>query len=158
MYEVRAATTVDAHEVQNIFSMCIANADWLPEQARTSLDFAHSSVGEVVHVAASRDGEVLGFVSVQTTDSFVHHLYVRPGVRSRGVGRLLLSSLEPWLTTPWRLKCVRANRRALTFYIGLGWREVASGESADGPYAVLEWPSPNTAVNADAPTAARPLP
>ena len=100
MYEVRAATMIDARAVQSIYAICIANAEWLPEQARAALDFAHSSVGEIVHVATARNGEVLGFVSVQAKESFVRHLYVRPGVRSRGIGRLLLSSLEPWLSVP----------------------------------------------------------
>lgn len=158
MYEVRAATSADDHELQDIYAICIASADWLPVQARAAKDFAHSSVGEVVHVATACNGEVLGFVSVQMTESFVHHLYVRPGARGRGVGRLLLSSLERCLSAPWRLKCVRANERAFTFYIGLGWREVASGEAEHGPYVVLEWPCPDMAVNMNAPKAARPSP
>ncbi len=139
MYEVRAATSADAHAVQDIFAWCIATADWLPEQVRAAVDFAHVSAGEVVHVAVAHNGAVLGFVSVFTPESFVHHLYVHPDAQGCGIGRLLLSSLEQWLCVPWRLKCVRANQRALDFYLGLGWREVACGESEDGPYAVLEW-------------------
>ena len=137
--EVRAATATDASAIQAIFAAGVATADWLPTQARTALDFAHSSANEVVHVAVAHNGEVLGFVSVQPCEAFVHHIYVHADAQRRGVGRLLLASLESWLRVPWRLKCVRANQRACAFYIALGWREVATGESEHGPYVVLEW-------------------
>jgi L-amino acid N-acyltransferase YncA len=142
MYEVRRAKAIDAQAVQNIYAHCISTADWLPEQARAAVDFAQSSIGELVHVATTPNGEVVGFISVQPSESFVHHLYVRYDARGKGVGRqLLLSllSLQPWLAAPWRLKCVRANQRALAFYIRFGWYEVTTGESEHGPYAVLEW-------------------
>ena len=138
--EVRIASAADAHAIQSIFAAGVATADWLPAQARTALDFAQSSASEVVHVAVARNGDVLGFVSVQPNGAFVHHLYVRADSQRRGVGRLLLASLEPWLRFPWRLKCVCANQRAIAFYIALGWREVTTGESEHGPHVVLEWP------------------
>ena len=139
MYEVRAVKAIDAQAVQRIYTSCISTADWLPEQARTEVDFAQSSVGELVYVAAASSGEVVGFISVQPSESFVHHLYVDHEARGKGVGRELLLSLQPWLAAPWRLKCVRANQRALAFYIRFGWCEVGAGESEHGAYAVLEW-------------------
>ena len=138
MYEVRPAKTIDAEAVQRIYSTCISTADWLPELARANVDFAQSSVGELVYVAVASSGEVAGFISVQASESFVHHLYIHHKYRGKGVGRRLLSSLEPWLLAPWRLKCVRINQRALDFYIKFGWREVGGGESEHGAYAVLE--------------------
>ncbi len=138
--EVRIATAADAHAIQSIFAVGVATADWLPAQARTALDFAHSSASEVVHVAVARNGDVLGFVSVQPSGAFVHHLYVHVGSQRRGIGRQLLASLQSRPRTPWRLKCVRANQHAIAFYIALGWCEVATGESEHGPYVVLESP------------------
>jgi GNAT superfamily N-acetyltransferase len=133
IYEVRPLRIIDAQAVQRIYAGCISTADWLPAQARAAVDFAQSSVGELVYVAAASNGEVVGFISVQPAESFVHHLYVHHEARGKGVGRELLLSLQPWLAAPWRLKCVRANQRALA------WCEVAAGESEHGPYAVLEW-------------------
>lgn len=146
MFRVRAATAADANALRNIFELCVTTADWLPTQARNGIDFALSSAGELIHVAIARNGDVVGFVSVQVAESFVHHLYVHPTIQGQGVGRLLLSSLESWLAVPWRLKCVCTNRLALSFYMVLGWREVGAGESADGPYAVLEWQRSSTSI------------
>jgi GNAT superfamily N-acetyltransferase len=147
MYEVRPSMTIHAPAVQSIYASCIAAAEWLPEQSRAAVDFAHASVGELVHVAVASNGEIVGFVSVQPSESFVHHLYIHVDARGKGLGRQLLSSLQPWLAVPCQLKCVRANQRALAFYIKFGWREVGCGESEDGPHAVLEWqPSPNASV------------
>ncbi len=139
MIDVRPATTADADAVQRIYANCIANADWLPASARSAVDFAQASVGELVYVAIGQDGEIVGFVSVYAPESFVHHLYIVPSARGQGVGRCLLSSLEQWLAAPWRLKCVRANQDAFDFYMQLGWREVACGESEHGAYVLLEW-------------------
>ncbi|WP_211473085.1 GNAT family N-acetyltransferase [Collimonas humicola] len=138
MFKVRAATPSDSHAVQEIFRTNIENAEWLPELARVS-DFAKASEGELVFVASSSDGEVVGFVSVYVEDSFIHHLYVRSDFQNKGIGRSLLSSLQHWLPVPWRLKCVRKNQRALSFYLRNDWREVGVGESEDGAYVVLEW-------------------
>ena len=138
MIEVSPATSADIDAVQRIYALSVGTAEWLPEHARLATDFGAVSVGEVVHVAATNSGEVLGFVSVQPDASFVHHLFVRADVKGQGIGRRLLASLEPWLPAPWQLKCVRANQPALAFYAALGWREVASGESEHGAYAVLE--------------------
>jgi len=138
MFKVRAATPSDSHALQEIFRTNIENAEWLPELARVS-DFAKSSEGELVFVASSSDEEVVGFVSVQADGSFIHHLYVHSDFQNKGIGRSLLSSLQQWLPVPWRLKCVRKNQSALSFYLRNDWREAGSGESKDGPYVVLEW-------------------
>lgn len=147
MIDVRQATPKDLRAVQRIYAESIDKAVWLPEHARLATDFGQASIGEVVLVAATNSGEVLGFVSIQPGASFVHHLFVRTDAQRHGIGGLLLASLEPWLATPWRLKCVRANQTALAFYCGLGWREVASGESEHGAYAVLEWSDPGSPSN-----------
>ncbi|WP_050465944.1 GNAT family N-acetyltransferase [Herbaspirillum autotrophicum] len=138
MLTVGAAVPSDARAIQDIFQANMASAEWLLEKARVT-DFAKSSEGEHVYVASLPDGTVAGFVSVYVEDSFVHHLHVHSGLRNKGVGRLLLRSLQNWLPAPWRLKCVRKNRGALDFYLRNDWREVGCGESEDGAYAVLEW-------------------
>lgn len=138
-FQIRSAAAADAAALQDIYALCIGNADWLPVAARRHTDFAAVSVDEIVHVATDAQGEVLGFVSLQAANAYLHHLYIHPAARGQGLGKMLLAALEKWLPTPWRLKCVHANRQALNFYLKLGWHEVDSGASAHGEYLLLEW-------------------
>lgn len=137
MLNIRPASPEDAAALQALYAEAISNADWLPDNARQSPCFADVSLHEVVHVAVDDDGELLGLISVQVGDPFIHHLYVAAPVRGQGVGRQLLVALEPWLPRPWRLKCVSLNTRALAFYARAGWREVDVGDSEHGAYVVL---------------------
>jgi GNAT superfamily N-acetyltransferase len=151
MIAVRPSTTDDAAAMQAIYSLCITSAIWLPESAKQSPVFEENSVGEIVHVAAKEDGQVIGFVSVQAGNSFVHHLYVHPDAHGNGVGQRLLSSLESWLPRPWQLKCVRRNIEAFGFYTRIGWYEVGAGESEHGPFAVLAYDPRHPIIPRDAP-------
>lgn len=137
MLTIRPATPEDAAALQSLYAEAITTADWLPDSARQSPCFADVSVNEVIHVAVRDDGQLLGLVSVQVGDPFIHHLYVAPMAQRQGVGQQLLASLQPWLPKPWRLKCVSLNTRALAFYARAGWREVGAGESEHGAYVVL---------------------
>lgn len=137
MITVRPATADDAPALQALYAQCVAQADWLPEPAKHDPVLADVSRGEAVRVAATPAGVVLGFVSVQLADPFVHHLYVHPDARGMSVGKALLASLRSWLPLPWHLKCVARNVEALRFYRHLGWEERASGESEHGAYLLL---------------------
>ena len=132
MLTIRPASPEDAPALQSLYAEAISNANWLPDSAKQSPRFADVSMNEVVHVAVRDDGEVMGLVSVQVGDPFLHHLYVSAQARGQGVGQQLLASLQPWLPKPWRLKCVSLNTRALAFYARAGWREVGVGESEHG--------------------------
>ncbi len=138
---VRPATAQDQAALQSIYARCVSLADWLPPSAKHRPVFAEVSQGEHVQVAMSPSGEVLGLVSVQAAEPFVHHLYVRPEDQGRAVGQALLGSLEAWLPQPWHLKCVRRNAGGLRFYRRCGWTEVGGGESEHGPYALLRFRS-----------------
>ena len=116
----------------------MADAAWLPRRATAPPSFAAVSPGETVFVTTDDAGLLAAFVAVHVPDSFIHHLFVAPRCQRQGHATSLLASLAPWLPPPWRLKCVRANVAALSFYRRTGWRTVAAGESADGPYLLLE--------------------
>jgi hypothetical protein len=69
--------------VQTIYELSVSGATWLPESAKQNSVFADVSRGEVVYVAEVGVGVVVGFVSVQPSDLFVHHLYVHPDAREK---------------------------------------------------------------------------
>lgn len=147
MISVRPAKTDDSFAVQAIYEQSILEAGWLPESAKQNAAFADVSSGEVIYVATADAGAVVGFVSVQPGDPFIHHLYVHPDARGRSVGQALLNSLQTWLPQPWRLKCIRKNRGALKFYLRGGWIEVGSGESEHGAFVILSLhQSPNPSL------------
>ena len=139
MFYIRLGMPADTAQIQRIYATCVSTAEWLPEPARHTTDFAAVSAGEIITVATDDSDQVLGFISVHTDDRFIHHLYIDDGARGCGIGRLLLASLETWLPTPWHLKCVSANHQALAFYMAQGWREVGQGASEHGAWVKLVW-------------------
>jgi GNAT superfamily N-acetyltransferase len=88
-------------------------------------------------VAETDEGELAGFISVEVSDAFIHHLFVAPAYQGMGVGGRLLASLEDWLEPPYRLKCLTKNKKALAFYKKNNWRLAGKGQSRNGAYAVL---------------------
>ncbi len=139
MIHIRSVSPEDASALQGIYASCIECAHWLPEEARRGPVLAEVSMNEAISVAVNDANQILGFISVQPDDPYVHHLYMSPDAQGHGVGSMLLKSLESWLPKPWRLKCVRKNVRALKFYARKGWVEVDSGESEHGAYALLSF-------------------
>jgi GNAT superfamily N-acetyltransferase len=138
MVRVRPSTENDGPALNAIYRECRSEAAWLPSAAKETSDFARDTRGEALLVAVGNDGELEGFISVWEAEAFIHHLYVRQISRRKGVGDLLLKSLGALLPKPWRLKCLRANAGALSFYFSQGWKEVASGDGDEGPFAILE--------------------
>lgn len=138
MRSIRRAELQDAESVQAIFAQAISEAQWLPPQARSNVDLAKVSDGEIVFVCCTRDNSVLGFVSVYEPGSFIHHLYVARHCQRQGVGAALLKSLEAWVPMPWHLKCVARNESALAFYLAQGWAEESRALGPEGPYVLLK--------------------
>ena len=138
MYRVRPFDESDRTALDALYRDCRLEASWLPTAAKAQSNFSRDTEGESLFVAVSVSDRPEGFISVWEPDAFIHHLYVRSAERGRGVGGMLLDSLNGRIPKPWRLKCLRANARACAFYLHRGWTEVSSGEGEDGPFAVLE--------------------
>ena len=138
MAHVRPFETKDGPALAAIYRECLSEASWLPSPSEDRSDVASDTRGEKVHVALASDEEPVGFISVWEPEAFIHHLYVRRVSRGRGVGALLLKSLDGALPKPWRLKCLEANQVARSYYLRRGWREVSNGNGEDGPFVVLQ--------------------
>jgi GNAT superfamily N-acetyltransferase len=137
MLTVRAATAAEVIAARRIHNACRSLAAWLPEPLRTSGTPTCLDEHEVLHVAVTAQAAVVGFITIHPPESFIHHLYVDPSCQRQGVGTLLLRSLDAWLPSPWRLKCVTANAGALRFYARHGWIGIGSGAGDEGPYTLL---------------------
>ena len=101
-------------------------------------DFARDTEGELIHLAESEDGTILGFIAVWEPDRFIHHLFVSPDHLRHGIGQALLIDLHERIPGSFHLKCLTANLPALAFYQKLGWTEVDRGTTEDGDYLLLE--------------------
>jgi GNAT superfamily N-acetyltransferase len=135
---IREAVAADAAALEVFYREIRTEAGWLAPGAALHASFASDAQGERVLVAVAAEGQVIGLISMNEAESFVHHLYVHPHQRRRGVARALLGCPLHRTPRPWRLKCVRANRDALGFYMRLGWVEIGGGEGPDGAYVLLE--------------------
>jgi GNAT superfamily N-acetyltransferase len=134
---IREAVESDVDSLQSLYCSIRSTASWLRVDARASSDFVRDSDGERILVSIA-DGQLEGFISIWEADAFVHHLYVCPQSRRKGVARALLASPLHRIPLPWRLKCLRANGEAMRFYASAGCIEVGAGEGPEGAYAVLQ--------------------
>lgn len=108
---------------------------WQPED-RFGLDDYYDCVeGEKILVAeaAGRDTdapappEVVGFISVDVAERFIHNLFIAPGWRSRGIGSALLREALSLLRGSAELTCAARNAAARAFYEHNGWIPVPPG-------------------------------
>lgn len=81
---------------------------------------------DVVLVAEDdEDGNIVGFIAVWVRpDPYIDNLHVRPGQRSRGIGRRLMAAAAECLMTAGHARAylwvLASNQRAISFYEGLG--------------------------------------
>ncbi|RYX86446.1 GNAT family N-acetyltransferase [bacterium] len=139
MIQIRPATDADIPTLAPLFLETRIKAfPWFPPESFHLDDFVRDTAGEDVYLAHDSNLCPLGFISVWTPDSFIHHLFVSPDEQGRGIGSLLLQSLDSWLPRPYRLKCLLANRPAKAFYVRHGWKVVSTGDDPQGQYALME--------------------
>ncbi|MBA2115400.1 GNAT family N-acetyltransferase [Bremerella alba] len=137
MVTIRPSQPSDLNKLQTLFERFVRSADWLPPGSDKESDFAKTSEGERVFVAVSESDQLIGAVSVWEPESFIHCLFVDPDYQGQGVGTQLLESLAPWLSFPWKLKCLATNHRAIQFYRRRGWKKLETGTSDHGTYFLL---------------------
>jgi putative acetyltransferase len=98
-------------------------------------------VHQDVLVAEGDDGPVVGFVAM--ADGMVHHLYVAPDRRGRGIGTALLDAAKARMPAGFRLWVFQGNRPARRFYERHGLVVVeltdGSGNEERTPDALYAW-------------------
>ncbi|HDZ07841.1 GNAT family N-acetyltransferase [Pseudohongiella sp.] len=110
---------------------------WQNSAAFCLSDFDRDTAEEAIWVA-ERQGALVGFVSVDAADNFVHNLFVATHWLGHGIGSQLLATSLANIGSPARLKCLVENTRAIVFYQTKGWQKVGDGVSDDGKYVVFE--------------------
>ncbi|WP_353860080.1 GNAT family N-acetyltransferase [Azospirillum formosense] len=126
---IRFATAADGPRCADIFLHGRRAAfSWQPED-RFGLDDYYDCVdGEEVLVAEAGGG-VVGFISVDVADRFIHNLFIAPLWRGRGIGSALLREALTLLRGSAELACASRNAAARAFYEHNGWTPVPGAES-----------------------------
>ena len=101
---------------------------------------ADEIVGETIFVAEDDEHAIAGFVSIYAPESFIHHLYIDPRLRNRGIGSALLRHAVAVAGGTATLKCQLGNHPALGFYRHLGWTEIVAGTNQYGAWVTLRSP------------------
>jgi chorismate mutase/GNAT superfamily N-acetyltransferase len=137
---LRPATVADAGVVADLF-LAAREASYPamprpvhdPESVRAWVrgwydDPAHV---EPLHEAwvAERDGEVVGYLMLER--SWLHSLYVRPGLTGRGIGGALLDLAKALRPEGLGLYVFESNEGARRFYAARGFTEVARHDGRD---------------------------
>lgn len=155
--QIRRADPSDSIALEDLFLDARRKAFyWCAPDTFQRSDFATQTEGEIIHVAVDAGGNLLGFISVWLPENFVHHLYVMPDKKNRGIGTALLGSIASWLPLPHRLKCLAQNHPAIHFYRKHGWKELERGSDALGDYLLMEYSGPHAEMTAPNPTPADP--
>ena len=137
---IRPYEPADAETCAGIFDRAWrAGHPFAPRRIDTAV-LASETEGEALFVAEDDSGDIVGFVSLYRPESFVHHLYVEPHLRNRGIGRALLDHAVATAGGSASLKCQLGNPAALGFYRHLGWVEVVAGTSEYGAWVTLRSP------------------
>ena len=111
---------------------------WLASQDIKPEDFDRSVQGEDIY-GAWTDGELAGFLTVWAPERFLHLLFVDQKFRGRGIGEELLEMAARNYELLLTLKCIKANRQAVQFYLAHGWRIQEEALCREGPYYLMEY-------------------
>ena len=129
---IRFATAADGPRCADIFLRGRRAAfSWQPED-RFGLDDYYDCVdGEEVLVAELEGTArlVVGFVSVDAGERFIHTLFIDPLWRGRGIGSALLREALALLRGSAELACASRNAAARAFYEHNGWTPVPAAET-----------------------------
>ncbi|AIB13374.1 acetyltransferase (plasmid) [Azospirillum argentinense] len=130
--DIRFATAADGPRCADIFLHGRRAAfSWQPED-RFGLDDYYDCVDGEEVLVAELDGTtrlVVGFVSVDASERFIHTLFIDPQWRGRGIGSALLREALTLLRGSAELACASRNAAARAFYEHNGWTPVPATET-----------------------------
>lgn len=139
-YTIRPFASADAKICADIYDRAWrAGHPFAPRRIDASV-LAEETSDETLFVTEDGRKEIVGFVSLYLPGSFIHHLYVEPRLRNRGIGSTLLAHAIALAGGSATLKCQLGNQAALGFYRHLGWVEVVAGTNEFGAWVTLRSP------------------
>ena len=137
---IRRATSEDVEEMANIFVSCVKTLnikDYTDEQIEIMVTFcdAQSYLEEIetggsIFVAEAKS--IVGFASLAESRGHIDDLFVDPDYTRRGIGTLLLETLEKVAFTKQKSQLsVMASLTARPFYLSRGFKYVKDSKILD---------------------------
>ncbi|WP_377269659.1 GNAT family N-acetyltransferase [Peterkaempfera sp. SMS 1(5)a] len=150
---IRRARTADAAAVASVHipASRAAAMPYLPPQRRTHEQVADwvrkVHLQETLTWVAEYRGEVVGYASL--AEGLLHHLYLRPDMRRRGIGTLLLDEARRHSPAGLSLHVFQQNTDARAFYEHHGFTVARTGDGSGNmenlPDLTMRW-EPGSAV------------
>jgi GNAT superfamily N-acetyltransferase len=138
------AASGDASDVAAVFRRSREAAmPWLPvlHTPDEDLEFFRSQLSGHCSWVSLAGGQVAGFAVAG--EGWLHHLYVEPDLRGRGLGSALLDEAKDAFPTGLRLWVFERNALARVFYGARGFLEVerteGSGNEEKEPDVLMRW-------------------
>jgi ribosomal protein S18 acetylase RimI-like enzyme len=134
MMNLRKPNMEDIDALEELFQLTRQHTFTLrPAEEFKIGDYAKSTQEDEVWLA-EETGVIIGFVSIYTSDNFIHNLFVHPKSQGKGIGKQLLQVAEENLDRPMTLKAAMDNPKSFSFYEKYGWHQVSIHEDVDEPY------------------------
>ncbi len=143
MIHIQKAQKEEYDDLRSIFlNSRRENFNWVEYDSLKLDDFDSSTEGELI-LTAKISNEIVGFISIWEEDKFIHNLFVSSNFKGLGVGKALINEAVKVVGLPLTLKCVKANKNALNFYLSQGWTIVEEVTEKE-PYYLMKYEGKNT--------------
>ena len=137
---IRQATSEDVEEIAKIFVSCVETLnvkDYTNEQIEIMVTFCDAQLyleaiqqGESIFVAEAKN--IVGFASIAKSRGHIDDLFVAPNYTGKGIGTLLLKTLEQVALTEQKSQLsVMASLTARSFYLSRGFKYVKDSKILD---------------------------
>lgn len=140
-WSIRPFAPADAGPCLTIFRECLADMPWRVRNRGQYMILRRALGPQNAWVAEEPDAGVIGFLTLQTPQDYIDHLFIDPDWRFCGVARGLLEVARQSATGPLSLDVDEDNLGARRAYEALGWQVVAS-TSATGRARQMRLSSP----------------
>ena len=124
-WSIRRAKSGDRLDVEAIFRRCLGDFAWRNSPSVEIARMRQTLLAADLFVAEVPQRGVVGFISLETHNAYVPHLFVEADWRLCGVGQGLLEVARDIAGRPLQLDVDIQNKRARAAYARMGWTVVA---------------------------------
>lgn len=132
-WTIRRARSSDRLDIEALFVRCLTSFPWRGPASQELIRMRRTILACEVFVAEEKGAGLVGFLTLETLNTYVPHLFVAPDWRFCGVGAGLLEVARDITAQPLRLDVDEQNTKAQAAYQAMGWTVVtpAGGRAND---------------------------